>query len=131
MAIETSAVVALLNSEPEAKTFESAVAADPVRLVAATCVFEARMVLVSRRGVPAIGEIDLWFAKAGVQISPVDFDLADLATQAWLTFGKGRHGAALNFAACFSYAPARRSGEPLLFKGDDVSKTDVRRDSAA
>jgi len=58
MVIDTSAVVAILNSEPEAETFESAVAADPVRLMAATCLFEARVVLVGRRGADALAEID-------------------------------------------------------------------------
>ena len=59
-------------------------------------------------------------------MAPVDVELIDIATQAWLAFGKGRHPAALNFADCLSYALAKRSGEPLLFKGDDFAKTDVR-----
>lgn len=56
----------------------------------------------------------------------VDADLVDVATQAWLTYGKGRHPAGLNFADCFSYALAKRSDEPLLFIGDDFSKTDIQ-----
>ena len=56
---------------------------------------------------------------------PIDADLVDLATQAWLAFGKGRHPAALNFADCVSYALARRSGEPLLCKGEDFPRTDI------
>ena len=64
--------------------------------------------------------------KAAVTIVAVDAELVDFATQAWLTYGKGRHPAALNFADCLSYALAKRSGQPLLFKGDDFSKTDIR-----
>jgi ribonuclease VapC len=125
MVIDTSAVVAILRSEPEAARLERALVSDPIRLVPATCVLEARMVLVSRRGEHALAEIDLWLHKIAANIIPVDSDLVDLATQAWLTYGKGRHPAALNFADCFSYALAKRADEPLLFIGKDFSQTDV------
>lgn len=125
MVIDTSVIVAILRSEPEADALERSVVGDPVRLVPATCVFEARMVLVSRRGEHALAEIDLWLTKIGADIIPVDAELADLATQAWLAYGKGRHPAALNFADCFSYALSKRSNQPLLFIGNDFSKTDI------
>lgn len=125
MVIDTSAIVAILRSEPEAARLEQALVSDPIRLVPATCVLEARMVLVSRRGEHALAEIDLWLRKIEADIISVDAELVDLATQAWLSFGKGRHPAALNFADCFSYALAKRSDEPLLFIGNDFSKTDV------
>ena len=125
MVIDTSAVVAILRSEPEAARLERALVSDPIRLVPATCVLEARMVLVSRRGEHALAEIDLWLHKIAANIIPVDSDLVDLATQAWLTYGKGRHPAALNSADCFSYALAKRADEPLLFIGKDFSQTDV------
>ena len=83
------------------------------------------MVLVSRRGDHALAEIDLWLQKIDADIIAVDADLADLATQAWLTYGKGRHPAALNFADCFSYALSKRADEPLLFIGNDFVQTDV------
>ncbi len=51
--------------------------------------------------------------------------MAQLAFAAWVRFGKGRHPAALNFGDCFSYALAKLRDEPLLFKGDDFSKTDL------
>lgn len=125
MVIDTSAVVAILRSEPEAARLETALVADPVRLVPATCVLEARMVLVSRRGEHALAEIDLWLRKIEADIIPVDAELVDLATQAWLTYGKGRHAAALNFADCLSYALAKRADEPLLFIGKDFAQTDI------
>lgn len=125
MVIDTSAIVAILRSEPEAVALERTVVANPIRLVPATCVLEARMVLVSRRGEHALAEIDLWLARIEADIVPVDADLVDLATQAWLTYGKGRHPAALNFADCFSYALAKRADEPLLFIGKDFSQTDI------
>lgn len=125
MVIDTSAIVAILRSEPEATELERALVSDPIRLVPATCVLEARMVLVSRRGEHALAEIDLWLRKIEADIIPVDSELVDLATQAWLTYGKGRHPAALNFADCLSYALAKRADEPLLFIGGDFSQTDV------
>ncbi|MDC7267189.1 MULTISPECIES: type II toxin-antitoxin system VapC family toxin [unclassified Shinella] len=126
MVIDTSAIVAILRNEPKAETLRRTIVADTVRLVPATCVFEARMVLVSRRGEHALAEIDLWLTKIAADVIAVDADLVDVATQAWLTYGKGRHPAGLNFADCFSYALAKRSDEPLLFIGDDFSKTDIQ-----
>ncbi|MER9236351.1 type II toxin-antitoxin system VapC family toxin [Mesorhizobium sp. M0622] len=125
MVIDTSAVVAILRSEPEAARLERALVSDPIRLIPATCVLEARMVLVSRRGEHALAEIDLWLRKVEADIIPVDSELVDLATQGWLTYGKGHHPAALNFADCLSYALAKRADEPLLFIGKDFSQTDI------
>jgi ribonuclease VapC len=125
MVIDTSAIVAILRSEPEAAALEKAVVANHIRLVPATCVLQARMILVSRRGEHALAEIDLWLARIEADIVPVDADLVNVATQAWLTYGKGRHPAALNFADCFSYALAKRADEPLLFIGKDFSQTDI------
>ncbi|MGO6746630.1 type II toxin-antitoxin system VapC family toxin [Rhizobium ruizarguesonis] len=125
MVIDTCAIVAILRNEPEALRLEKALVADTVRLVPATCVLEARMVLVSRRGEHALAEIDLWLGKIAADIVPVDADLVDLATQAWLTYGKGRHSASLSFADCFSYALAKRADEALLFIGNDFSQTDI------
>ncbi|MER8759695.1 type II toxin-antitoxin system VapC family toxin [Mesorhizobium sp. M0976] len=125
MVIDTSAVVAILRSEPEAARLERALVSDPIRLIPATCVLEARMVLVSRRGEHALAEIDLWLRRIEADIIPVDSELVDLATQGWLTYGKGHHPAALNFADCLSYALAKRADEPLLFIGKDFSQTDI------
>lgn len=125
MVIDTSAIVAILRNEPEAARLERALVSDPIRLVPATCVLEARMVLVSRRGEHALAEIDLWLRRIAADIIAVDAELVDLATQAWLTYGKGNHPAALNFADCFSYALSQRAREPLLFIGKDFSQTDI------
>lgn len=125
MVIDTSAIVAILRNEPVALRLERALVADPIRVVPATCVLEARMALISRRGEHALAEIDLWLTKIEAEIIPVDADLVDLATQAWLTYGKGRHPASLNFADCFSYALAKRADEALLFIGNDFSQTDI------
>lgn len=58
-------------------------------------------------------------------IVAVDADMAWIARKANLTYGRGRHPARLNFGDCFSYALAKQTGEPLLFKGNDFSQTDI------
>ena len=126
MVIDASAIVAIAFNEPEAKTFRERIADDPVRLISAATVFEAAMVIETRLGEAGGSELDLWLHKAGVEIVAVDAEHADQARRAWRRFGKGRHPARLNFGDCFSYALAMLSAEPLLFKGDDFSKTDIQ-----
>jgi ribonuclease VapC len=63
--------------------------------------------------------------RAGIVIEPVTVEHGELARQAFHDFGKGRHKAGLNFGDCFSYALAKSAGEPLLFKGNDFSQTDI------
>lgn len=126
MVIDTSAIVAIAQNEPEAAAFEQMIADDPVRLISAATVLEAAMVLETRFGEPGGAELDLWLAKVGVDIVPVEVDHADQARRAWRRYGKGRHPAGLNYGDCFSYALATLADEPLLFKGNDFSQTDVR-----
>jgi ribonuclease VapC len=74
---------------------------------------------------PGARELDLPLYQAGVTIVPLAPEHLVAARHAFRVFGKGRHAAALNFGACFSYAPSRSTGEPLLFKGENFSRTDV------
>ncbi len=126
MVIDASAIVAISFNEPEAKSFRERVADDPVRLISAATVFEASMVIETRLGEAGGGDLDLWLHKADVEIVPVTPEHADQARRAWRRYGKGRHPAGLNFGDCFSYALAALSGEPLLFKGNDFSQTDIK-----
>lgn len=125
MVIDTSALVAILTMEPEAARMAQAIEADPVRLVSAATVVEASIVMETKRGEPAARELDLLLARAVMQIQSVTPDQAEIARQGWRRFGKGRHGAGLNYGDCFSYALSKSSGEALLFKGEDFSSTDV------
>jgi ribonuclease VapC len=63
--------------------------------------------------------------KARIEIVAVDEAQVEVGRQGFRRFGKGRHPAALNFGDCFAYALSKTSGEPLLFKGEDFSKSDV------
>jgi ribonuclease VapC len=84
------------------------------------------MVIEARFGEAGGAELDLWLHKADVEIVAVTADHADQARRAWRRYGKGRHLAGLNFGDCFSYALAALTQEPLLFKGEDFSKTDIQ-----
>ena len=125
MVIDTSAIVAILRGEPDADALERRLVGAPIRLIPATCVLEARLVLASRFGEQVLGDVDLWLSRIEADVIAIDAELVDLATVAWLTYGKGRHPAALNFADCLSYAVAKRSGMALLFKGEDFARTDL------
>jgi ribonuclease VapC len=125
MVVDTSALVALLGMEPESARIAAAIEHDPMRLISAATLVEAGLVVEARYGPRGGQELDLLVAKAGLTVESVTIDHAEIAREAWRRYGKGRHSAGLNFGDCFSYALARATGEPLLFKGDDFSHTDV------
>jgi ribonuclease VapC len=122
MIVDTSALIAVLRQEPEAGAFvESLLTAGRVRLSAAT-LLEARMVANRDRGVAELGEL---LDTLDAEVVPVDATQADIVFDGFLRYGKGQHPAGLNFGDCFSYALAKVYDEPLLFKGEDFSRTDV------
>ena len=125
MVIDTSALVAMLTDEPDAELFEARVADDPVRTMSTASYLETAIVIESRFGESGGRELDLWLHRSSVSLVAVDADQAEVARAAYRRYGKGRHRAGLNYGDCFSYALARVSGQPLLFKGDDFGHTDV------
>ena len=127
MVLDTSAVLVILLNEPEVEAISLAIEEDPVRLLSAASFLEAAMVVESRYGDVGGLELDRLIERVGLDIVPVDVPQARVARQAFRRFGKGRHPAALNFGDCFSYALSQVSGEPLLFKGNDFSKTDLQK----
>ena len=127
MVLDTSAVVTILFDEPERRTFTEAIQADPVRLISAANLLESAILVEARRGEPAGRELDLLLHRAQVNTADVDAEQVEVARRAWRRYGRGRHAAALNFGDCFAYALAVSSGEPLLFKGDGFTRTDVPR----
>ena len=125
--IDTSALVAVLYGEPEARDFiERIRAADVCRISVANHV-ELSMVVESQLGPNGARQADAFLRRAGVVVEPVTIEQGDLARQAFLDFGKGRHKVGLNLGDCFAYALSRATGEALLFKGDDFALTDIRR----
>jgi ribonuclease VapC len=127
MTLDTSAVLAILLDEAERAEFVSLVEGAPRRLMSAVSVLEAAMVLEGRKGEDAGLDLDLFLRLAAVETVPFDGEQLAVARRAFQRFGKGRHAAGLNFGDCASYALARCSGEPLLFKGADFAATDIAR----
>jgi ribonuclease VapC len=125
MVIDTSALVAMLSDEPEAERFETAVEADPLRLMSTPSYLETAIVIETRFGEPGGRELDLWLHRADVDLVALDADQVYTARVAYRKYGKGRHPAGLTYGDCFSYALAKTSGQPLLFKGDDFRHTDL------
>jgi ribonuclease VapC len=127
MVVDTSAVVASLTGEPDAGRLQAALIAAPMCRMSAVNVFECRLVLGSRFGDAMLREFELLLAKLPVTVDPFDGDAAVLAYDAYRRFGKGTgHPARLNLGDCAAYALARTRGLPLLFKGDDFAKTDIK-----
>jgi ribonuclease VapC len=125
MIVDTSALAAILYREPEAAAFARLIHdAETCRISVANYV-ELSMVVESQLGSDGMRQAEAFFRRAGIVIEPVTVEQGELARQAFLGFGKGRHKAALNFGGCFSYALAKTTGEPLLFKGADFSRTDI------
>jgi len=126
MILDTSAMVAILYREPEAADFARLVHdAETCRISVANYV-ELSMVIESQLGSDGMRQAEAFFRRAGIVVEPVSIEQGELARQAFLDFGKGRHKAGLNFGDCFSYALAKATGEPLLFKGADFSQTDIK-----
>ena len=125
MVIDPSAVLAILQREPESECFAALIEADPVRLISAISVLEAGMIAEVRKGEAGALELDNFILRGQIQTVPFDAEQADIARLAFRRFGKGRHPAGLNFGDCAAYALASSRGEPLLFKGEDFSKTDI------
>ena len=126
MVLDTSAILVILFGEAEAPQFIKALAADSTRLVAAPTMLEASIVSLKRLGETGLDELDLFSFKAGLEVMPFDSSLLALARKCFLNYGKGIHAAGLNYGDCFSYALAKYTGEPILFKGTDFSKTDLK-----
>ncbi|MEO8026071.1 MAG: type II toxin-antitoxin system VapC family toxin [Bryobacteraceae bacterium] len=125
MTLDTSAVLAIMQDEPERAEFVSLIEAAPRRLISAVSVLESAMVLEGRRGDDAGADLDLFLRRASVETVAFDDEQLAAARLAFRRFGKGRHAAGLNFGDCAAYGLARWSGEPLLFKGTDFTATDV------
>jgi ribonuclease VapC len=125
MVIDSSALMAIFLGEPDASIYASAILNDRVRLISAATLAEASIVAIRRRRPDPIAAIDTLTTRLRLVVLPVDHEQALLARDGFRRFGRGRHPAALNFGDCFSYALAKQRGEPLLFKGNDFSQTDV------
>ena len=125
MVLDTSALIAILQDEPERRAFNEAIEMAERRAMSVASFVEASMIVEARYGSDGIRDLDLFVAKARIELVAVDADQGHVARTAFRDYGKGRHPAGLNFGDCFAYALARILDSPLLFTGNDFSLTDV------
>lgn len=126
MVVDSSALVAIFLLEPDAPALTRMLATDPRPRVSAANLVETLIVLTSKTRRDVRGDVTDLLGRTDAEVCPVTPDQAWLAGEAFRRFGKGRHAAALNFGDCFAYALAKELDLPLLFKGDDFAKTDIR-----
>ncbi len=126
MIVDASALLAILLGEPEAGWFAEVIErASTAPFMGAVNWMEVA-IQVDRRGGAYPASLDALILSSDLRIVPATIDHAHLARQAYARFGKGNHPARQNMGDCFAYALAKERALPLLFKGDDYSKTDIR-----
>jgi ribonuclease VapC len=123
--VDTSALFAIAANESERDEFIEILDSEK-GLISAVTYVESVMVLTGRSKRLASARVDDLMRASGLEIVPVDECLANAAVNAFDRYGKGRHPARLNLSDCFAYGLAKSRNLPLLFKGDDFSKTDIR-----
>ena len=128
MFVDTSVFIALLTGEPDAHALAEALGRARHRTTSPLVRLETSAVLATRLDIsPLQAEalFDELVTEAEITIAPITDAIGRMAVQGFHAYGKGRHPARLNIVDCFSYACAKALREPLLFKGDDFSLTDV------
>lgn len=125
MVVDTSALLAIILREPAAERLLAGVLSATARRVSAASILETSLVLVARLGDQGDLELDALVRELALEIVPVTADQLRIGRDAGMEFGKGRHAAGLNYGDLFSYSLAASLGEPLLFTGEDFSKTDA------
>jgi ribonuclease VapC len=123
--IDSSAILAIIYAEPEAQTFLHLINQSDRCLLSSPGYVELSIVLGTRHGEKGVENLDRLLESLSVTMVPFTPAQARLAAEAFLKFGKGRHPAKLNMGDCFSHAPAKDMGQPLLFKGNDFGQTDI------
>jgi ribonuclease VapC len=123
--LDSSAILAAMLAEPSAgQVLERLDAAFSIGIASPTLV-EAAIVLSSRLGKDSRPRLNEFLREAEVEIVPFGPGHVDAAIDAFMRYGKGRHPASLNFGDCLTYAAAAVAALPLLFTGNDFSKTDI------
>jgi ribonuclease VapC len=123
--VDASALVAILRLEPERDIFTKLILRAPVRLMSPVNWLEAS-IRAGRAGSRDMEALEAFVSASEIEIVPVDHFQMRVAHMAWRDFGKGRHPARLNLGDCSAYALAKQSGQPLLYKGNDFSRTDIK-----
>jgi ribonuclease VapC len=124
--IDTSALVAIFFEEPEAAEFIRLILGADLCRISVVTHLELMMVMEQSGKPETLRRATAFLEGAGIIEEPVSLQQGQLARVAFHEFGRGRHRAKLNFGDCFPYALAKAMDEPLLFKGNDFTHTDIR-----
>lgn len=127
MIADTSALLAIIFEEPEAPGFSHAISTADVTRISVVSHLELTIVLERRGDRNVTRRTETFLRGLNIVEEPVTLEQGLIARTAFYDYGKGRHSASLNFGDCFAYALSKAMNEPLLFKGNDFAKTDVRR----
>lgn len=122
IAIDTSALMAIVMNEPEADACISAIEQADRLLISAVTVAEA-LIVASRRNVGE--EMTRLVEGLGFEVIDLNEKSARSVAEAYEKWGRGAHPAALNFGDCFSYVVAKVNSCRLLYIGEDFSLTDL------
>lgn len=125
MVIDSSALIAIISQEPDRERLTELLAAAEDPVISAATLVEAKIVAQARLGPKGPQLIDRLLKTVAARIIAVDETQAETAFAAWRSYGKGNHAASLNYGDCFSYALAKATDQPLLFKGEDFTKADI------
>jgi ribonuclease VapC len=126
MVIDSSALVAIALREPERERFSAAILSCSAPVISAANWFEAAIVAERKLLGDGRGRFDRLMQVLRIRIEPVTHEHALIARSAYRSFGLYSPTKALNYGDCFAYALAKQLGMPLLFKGNDFPKTDIR-----
>ena len=128
MFIDASAIVAMMADESDATILSARLMSVDTRVTSPMALWEASVAYSRIFGLEpqaALREVQAYIRPFDVTVAAVEPAMTAAAVDAYQRFGKGRHPAGLNFGDCFAYACARHLNMPLLYKGDDFSKTDI------
>ena len=125
MVIDSSALLAILFDEPERRQFNEKIEADEIRLISAASYLETAIIIDDRLGHEGARDLKLLMAEAEIEVVPVTIEQAEIAREAYRSYGRGNHPAGLNYGDCLAYALAKATQQALLFKGNDFGKTDI------
>ncbi|MEG3123567.1 type II toxin-antitoxin system VapC family toxin [Sphingomonas sp. GB1N7] len=127
MIVDSSAIMAIILNEPERHAMIEALGQSDRNAISAGTWIELSAVLTRRPGNDLFERLRTVTDVVSIFIEPVSVEQAEIGHQAYRRYGRGSgHKSDLNFGDCFAYALAKATGEPLLFKGNDFSQTDIK-----
>lgn len=126
IAIDASALLAILKKEPEGEAFAACIASAGGGVISVVNFWEVLVRAEAIDGLAGREEAEALVQALGIDVVPATMGRARIAADAFLRYGR-RTPANLNLGDCFAYALALEQGEGLLFKGEDFPRTDIKR----